>query len=271
MVLREIATEDVTVPELSDLYDRGIVDRIYDVFDAFKDTYYENFPVLRNCDEKMMPIYLTYTALCLSYIDDNTVKPEEYAVSLSNTRSIIQVVTRAVNEFAYLLMDIGIEESMYQENYELYRNGFIASLERDPAILEFKDQVYNEVSVRAVQNYLLAKGGINVEKLGVELTTEETLDLGVYIFYKCMYYYYVSKYSSYNVIGRCIYRRKLKNILPEKAIEAADTYLTLFDRDILTYEEFVVYLNQRKKYAMSILVTSQEQYDKCFGDTRKYE
>lgn len=268
MVQREIKTESINVPKLVDLCASGIVNRFDEVFEAFQDDYFEMYPILKQCDMTLMPVYLTYTSLCNSYLLDDEKSTREYAISLSNTKQIIKAVTSAVKDFAGLLVDLNINEDNMEENYEIYKDCFLQSMEKDPKIVRFQKSLFSDVSTKAVKNYIFSTGGINVEKLGVNLTYEETIDLGVYIFYKCIYNYYLEKYKN-NPIGALIYKRKVKNIEHDKAVDLANIYLKFFDDDIFTFEEFVLYIRERKSFATSLLLLSQEEFDEYQELVRK--
>ena len=78
----------------------------------------------------------------------------------------------------------------------------------------------------------------------------------------------MQKYRN-NPIGGLKYKRRVKNIEHDKALELANIYLQFFDDDIFTFDEFVMYIRERKNFATSILLLSQAEFDEYQEFVRK--
>lgn len=253
----ETEIHDIVVPHLEDLYETGIMDYIKHLFNSSKDEYYKLYPVLSKYDEKMIPIYIIYVIISNYYLDGNSTSLDEYVDSLIDTKVLDNEFCKGVTELFYLLTDYETEEENYKIVYEGYKDNFVKSLEKKQEVIDFQKTLKINGVEKAVRNYLLSTSGVNVEKLGVDMTFEETIDYGVYIFYQNLYLYFTCYCD--NPVNKMYYKNKIKKLDQESLNNLVKVYLISFDQDIYTYDEFLYYLSKRKQFATNILTLSADE------------
>lgn len=264
---REILTDDLVVPELIELYNEGVIDNISELYNLNKETYLNVYPALNDLDQKLIPIYISYFALTNYYLEEKERDFTNYISSLKNKNALASLFDEIMKEFAYLLMEFNLDESLYKISYDEYRETFKNKLVKDPNVIKFMNELYNDKCINAVRGYILSTGGLSVEKLGLDLSSEELIDLGVYIFYSTLYSCY--KKLCNNIFEKQEFKKRIKKLDPTALYDLASTYFEAFDENLYSYEEYSDYLTLRKRFALEVFVLSEDQYGKYKDIARK--
>lgn len=264
---REISTTDLVVPDLDILYDKGIINSISELYNLNKDNYLETYPSLNTVDQEVIPVYLAYFAICNYYLEEGISDFTEFLSQLQNKKIITNLIDAIIQEFAYLLMEFNLDESLYKISYDEYRETFKNKLVKDPKVIKFMNELYNDKCINAVKGYILSTGGLSVEKLGLDLSSEELIDLGVYIFYSSLYTCY--KKLCNNVFEKMEFKKRIKKLDPTALYDLASTYFEAFDENLYSFEEYSDYLTLRKRFALEVFVLSEDQYSKYKDSARK--
>ncbi|MBR5662819.1 MAG: hypothetical protein IKX00_04115 [Bacilli bacterium] len=266
---REISTTDLIVPDLDILYNKGIINNITELYNLNKDNYLKTYPSLNNVDQEVIPVYMAYFAICNYYLEEGISDFTEFLSQLQNKKIITNLIDAIIQEFSYLLMELNLDESMYQVSYEEYQETFRTKLVKDPKVLKFMNELYNDRCINAVKGYILSTGGLSVEKIGLDLTSDELNDLGVYIFYSSLYSCY--KTMCCNFVEKIQFKNGIKKLEVTDLYDLAETYFKAFDENLYSFDEYSAYLTKRKRFALEILSLSEFQYAQYKGASRKRE
>lgn len=255
------------IPSAEYLYDSGLVDKVYKFYNLDFEKYQAKYPIFKDYDQNMIPIYALYLEVCNQCIYDLSIGYEKVISDLKDeSRNIKQLIDEMLRNLSDLLRDFNVNSKNLNENYEHYKKEQLGVYNSDPNVIKFMNKTYTDNVKKSVKSYLLSNS-VKLESVGLNLSHEEEIDRLVYMIFEQIYKQYCEM-CKHNPIYKYKFKKNMISTDQELVTQYVSRFLDNLNAFLFTSEEYEDYIHHRKNYGICILNIVDAQFMLDYGSSR---